>query len=996
MDLRINFSGKAAILLLAAMLLSSAGFGQRTITGTVTDADSGEPLIGANIIIQGTSSGTITDFDGAFALDVPEGENILVVSYTGYTTKTIELGASNVLDIVLSPGAMLEEIVVVGYGTTQSKDLTGSVISVNEDDFQQGNFSTPEQLVAGKIAGVRINSNGGAPGSGSRIRIRGGSSLNASNDPLIVIDGVPLDNTGISGSANALNLINPAEIENITVLKDASAAAIYGSRAANGVLLITTKKGKGGKKLSVNVSTNNTVSTVPNLVPTLTGDELRTIVNELPEATQKQKDLLGEENTNWQEEIYRNAFSSQNNLTLAGGIKALPYRLNMEYFHNEGILKRSQLDRYGASMNLSPAYLDNQLKFDINGKYARTENFFADQGAIGAAVSFDPTKPVYSENDTLYGGYWEWLANNGKPNVLAPRNPLGLLNQRDDESSVNRFIGNAKVDYLPQFISGFTATLNLGMDLSRSSGSVFVPAEAASNFNRGGVDNIYEQSKDNRLLEVYGNYRRDLPSLQSRFDVTAGYSYQNWITKSPAQADLNVAGDTIAPPGIPFETENTLISFYGRLNYNLKEKYLLTATLRQDGSSRFSPDTRWGLFPSVALAWRVSEEPFMRNSKWYLKLRAGYGVTGQQDIGNDYPYIANYGQGTPTAQYQFGDKFYTVLRPDGYDANIKWEETTSYNVGADIGFDNNKVFAAIDFYHKTTDDLLAIIPVPAGTNFTNQIFTNVGSLQNTGLELTLNYIALHNSDWMLEFSGNLSFNQNEITNLTKAADPNDPGILVGGIPGGIGNTVQIHTVGFPAFSYLVYQQLYEDGMPLEGEYQDFDGETGITPGREDLGLGDQYIFDGNPDATTFAGLSAFLSYKKWSMGFTLRGEFGQYLYNGVAAQRGFYRAIDPQSGTYLQNLTTAYYDSEFYNGNVTQFLSDYYLEKGDFVRMDNITLGYDFGEVAKNVRLRINAAVQNAFVLTNYSGIDPEVVGGIDSNIYPRPRMFSLNINLNL
>lgn len=994
MNIRISFLWKASIVLLTAMALSSSIFGQRTITGSVSDADTGEPLIGVNIRILGTSSGTITDFDGNYELSLPEGSNSLEFSYTGYTTETIVVAAGNVIDVRLKPGTLLDEIVVVGYGTTQSKDLTGSVISINEADFQKGNFSTPEQLVAGKIAGVKINSNSGAPGSGSRIRIRGGSSLNASNDPLIVIDGVPLDNTGISGSANALNLINPAEIESITVLKDASAAAIYGSRAANGVLLITTKKGKGSKKLSVAASSNNSISTIPQLVDVLTPDEYRELVNEL--GNQKQIDKLGEANTDWQSEIYRNAFGTQNNLTFSGGIQALPYRLNMEYFHNEGILKRSQLDRYGASLNLSPVMLANQIKFDINGKFSRTDNFFADQGAIGTAVSFNPTVPVYSDT-TLYGGYFEWLANNGKPNPLAPRNPLGLLYQREDESTVNRFIGNTKVDYLPGFLPGFTATLNLGMDLSRSAGTVFVPAEAASNFNRGGVDNEYEQQKNNRLLEVYGNYNKELPSISSRFDLTAGYSYQNWLTTSPAQPDLNVAGDTIAPPGIPFETENTLISFYGRLNYNLMEKYLVTFTLRQDGSSRFSPDTRWGLFPSVALAWRVSEEPFLKGSNVYLKLRAGYGVTGQQDIGNDYPYIPNYDNSTPTAQYQFGDKFYNVLRPDGYDANIKWEETTSINIGADLGFNNNKFFTAIDFYHKITDDLLAVIPVPAGTNFTNRILTNVGSLENTGVELTLNYIALNNRDWMLEFSGNVSYNQNKITQLTKANDPNDPGILVGGIPGGIGNTVQIHTVGYPAFSYLVYQQLYQDGNPVEDEYADLDGVEGIAPGRSDLDLGDQYIFDGNSEPNLFAGFSGLMSYKKWSLGFTLRGEFGQYLYNGVAAQRGFFRTIDPQSNSlYTNNLTSAYYDSRFFDGDVTQFLSDFYLEKGDFVRMDNISLGYDFGEIAKNVLLRVNASVQNAFVLTNYSGIDPEIVGSIDNNIYPRPRIFSLNISLNL
>lgn len=969
-------------------------YAQTTISGTVSDARTGETLIGANIIVEGTMVGTITDFDGNYTLEIPEGYTRVKFSFTGYTSQTVTIDGGGTIDVALSAGQALDEVVVVGYGTTQTKDLTGSVIAITEKDFLQGNISTPEQLVAGKIAGVKINSNGGAPGSGSRIRIRGGSSLNASNDPLIVIDGVPVDNTGIAGSANALNLINPNEIESMTVLKDASAAAIYGSRAANGVILITTKKGGASKDLSLSFSSNNAFSQNTRLVPTLTGDEFRELVT--ANGTQRQIDLLGDENTDWQDQIYRVGFSTQNNLTFTGGIENLPYRLNLEFFNDQGVLKRSEMSRYSANLNLSPTYLDGHIKVDANGKFSRTNNFFADQGAIGSAVVFDPTKPVFSETED-YGGYYEWVANNGNPNFLAPRNPVGLLEQREDESNVNRFIGNVKVDYQTHFLPDLTLTMNAGTDIARSSGFVFVPETAASAFDRQGIDNVYEQSKDNRLFEFYGNYKKELPSLDSRFDVTGGYSYQNWITKSPAQPDLNAVGDTIRPPGVPFETENTLISFYGRLNYNLKERYLITATLRNDGSSRFSPDTRWGLFPSVALAWRVSEESFMVNSGVYMKVRAGWGVTGQQDIGNDYPYIPNYQVSTPTAQYQFGNQFFGFLRPDGYDANIKWEETFSYNVGLDLGFMNNKLNATVDFYHKVTDDLLAVIPVPAGSNFTNQILTNVGSLTNTGLEVTLNYIAIDKEDLRLDIGANTTYNVNQITGLTKTDDPNDPGILVGGIPGGIGNTVQLHTVGSPAFSYLVYEQLYDDqGNPIEDEYADLNGDGEITPGRADLGLGDQYVFQGNPEPLLFAGLYANLSYKDWSFAFSVRGEFGAYVYNGVAAQRGFYQGVDG-TRNYLNNLTEAYYETEFFDGDITQFLSDIYLERADFIRMDNLSVGYNFGNVFdSNMRVRVNAVVQNAFVITGYSGIDPEVVGGIDNNIYPRPRIYSIALNITL
>ena len=977
-------------------IISSGAQAQINLTGSISDAKNGEALIGAYVVYQGTIIGTSTNVNGQFDLDVPSDTGSLVFSFIGYTAQTVSIGSTRNFSIALVPGNQLDEVIVVGYGTAHIKDLTGSVTSVSAKDFTIGNIGSPEQLVAGKISGVNITSNSGAPGSGSRIRIRGGSSLNASNDPLIVIDGVPVDNNGIAGSANALNMMNSAEIENITVLKDASAAAIYGSRAANGVILISTKKGVAGNKLQINYSNVTSVSQNTRFVDVLTANEFRTLVKDT--GSNNQISLLDTLNsTNWQSQIYRTGISSQNNLTFAGGIKGLPYRLNMEYFKNQGVLKRSQLNRYGLNLNLSPSLLHDQIQIDASAKMTHTQNFFADQGAIGAAVTFDPTKPVYSDSAHLYGGYYEWvMAGSGKPNVLAPKNPVGLIMQKDDVSQINRFIGSSKFDYKIPFLDGLHAILNLGMDYSSSNGYVKIPETAASSFYRHGVDNVYSQIKSNRLLEFYGNYKKDLSGIDSKLDLTGGYSYQNWLTKSPAQADINALGDTITPPGIPFETENTLISFYGRVNYSLKGKYLITATLRDDGSSRFSPSTRWGLFPSVAAAWYVSDEPFMKNTHMYLKLRAGYGVTGQQDIGNDYPYIPNYSPGTETAQYQFGDKFYTVLRPDGYDSEIKWEQTASTNIGLDLGFMNNRVSATLDFYRKLTSDLLAIVPVPAGTNFTNRIFTNVGNLQNTGVEMTLSAVIINNNDTRLEIGANASLNNNMITRLTKTQNPDDPGILIGGIPGGIGNTVQIHAVGFPAYSYLVYKQLYdENGMPIEGAYEDLNGDSTITPGRSDLGLGDQYIFNGSPEPKVFAGLFGNLNYKQWSFGLSMRSEFGAYRYNAVAAQRGYFKAIEG-SKKYLNNLTNDYYKSQFYKGNITQFLSDYYLEKANFLRLDYFSMGYNFPSIANRFSLKVSAVVQNAFVFSNYSGIDPEVVGGIDNTIYPRPRIYSLNVNITL
>ncbi|MBC8048383.1 MAG: SusC/RagA family TonB-linked outer membrane protein, partial [Fimbriimonadaceae bacterium] len=799
------------LLFVSVCSISFATAQSASISGSVKDVN-GEPLIGATIQLLGSNTGTVADIDGNYNLsDIAPGEYTMLCSFIGYLKleEAITLAANQNLtkDIVLQDDALLlETTVVVGYGTTQVKDLTGSVTSISTKDFSQGNITTPEQLVTGKIAGVQITSNSGAPGSGSRIRIRGGTSLNASNDPLIVIDGVPVDNNGISGAANALNLVNPDDIENITVLKDASAAAIYGSRAANGVIIITTKKGIADNKLHINFSTNNSIAQTTNFVDVLTADELREVINANGTALQQGK--LGDANTNWQEEIYRTGISSDNDLTFSGGLKSLPYRLNLEFMNEQGILDRSQLGRMGASLNISPTLMNGNLKIDGNAKYYHTDNFFADQGAIGTAVTFDPTQPVNSESEA-YGGYFEWIDGSGNLVNLAPKNPVGLLYQKDDESDVNRFLGNLKLDYKFHFLPDLHGVLNLGTDITRSEGNVFIPETAASSFGQQGVRTHYEQDKDNKLLEAYFNYIKELKSISSKIDLTAGYSYQNWLTKKPAFASLNALFDTITPAGIDFETENTLLSFYGRLNYNLKEKYLLTATLREDGSSRFSPDTRWGLFPSVALAWRISEESFLQNSGVYLKLRLGYGVTGQQDLSygdvyNDYPYIANYDSSTSTAQYEFGGEYYYLLRPDGYDPNIKWEETSSYNAGLDFGFANDRISGSIDIYKKVTDDLLATIPIPAGTNFTNQILTNVGSMENTGVEANLNIVVYDTKDVGVLLGINGTANKNEITNLTKVQDTTSAGILTGGIDGGIGNNIQIQSVGYATNTFFAY------------------------------------------------------------------------------------------------------------------------------------------------------------------------------------------------
>jgi len=975
------FMNAKTLLVCAGILLMGAttAWAQRKVSGTVTDAATGEALIGANILVVGTTEGTVTDFDGKYTLEVPAGSVRLQFSYTGYTSLEIGLGESNVLDVQLSAGELLEEIIVVGYGTTKKADLTGAVAAISSRDFIKGNIATPEQLVNGKVAGVQITTNGGAPGSGSRIRIRGGSSLNASNDPLIVIDGVPVDNAGISGSANPLSLINPNDIESFNILKDASATAIYGSRASNGVILITTKKGSRSGKLNVNFSTLLSNSVKTDIVDVLSADAFRDVINRV--GTTQQKALLGKATTNWQEQIYRNAVSSDNNLSLTGAVAGIPFRASGNYLSQQGILLRSQMDRFSGSLGLSPVLFDDKLKIDVNLKQSSVNNFFANEGAIGSAVTFDPTQPV---NGSEYDGYFEWLdPATGKPNTLAPRNPLALLNTLDNESTVNRFIGNVQLDYRFHFLPDLRANLNIGMDKSSSNGTTVIPETAAQAFTRSGQDAAYTQDKQNQLLEFYLNYAKELSAIRSRIELMGGYSWQDFINEG-TYLDKNFKGDVFADTR--YKTQNTLVSFFGRANYALMDRYLLTFTLRRDGSSRFSPDNRWGLFPSAAFAWKISEEGFLKDNGVLsnLKLRLGYGVTGQQDIGSDYPYLARFTPGEPTAQYQFGSAFVSTLRPEGYDANIKWEETETYNAGIDFGFLDGRIDGSIDYYFKKTKDLLATIPVPAGSNLTNFILTNVGNIQNSGVEFSINANVLNGKRFNWNVGFNATFNKNEITNLSKVNDPNAQGILVGGIAGGVGNTIQVHSVGYPTNAFYVLRQVYRsDGTPVEGLYVDENGDGRFT-------LDDRYRYK-SPDPRVFLGFSTQLSYDKFSLSMVLRSNLGNYMYNNFNSERGAYRNLTLNN--ILRNATPDLLASNFSNN---QYFSDYYIENASFLRLDNVTLGYNAGNILRDMaNLQVSLIAQNLLTVTQYSGLDPEIAGGIDNNFYPRPRTISLGLNFN-
>jgi iron complex outermembrane receptor protein len=956
---------------------------QVRVTGTVTDAADGSSIPGVNIVEKGTTNGTISDLDGNYAITV--GSNAtLVFSFVGYVTQEIPVGGQGIIDIRLETDVMaLEEVVSIGYGTTRKKDATGSVATVTSDDFNQGAISTPLELVQGKVAGVQITSAGGAPGEGVAIRIRGGSSLSASNVPLFVIDGVPVDNDGIAGMRSPLSSIHPSDIETFTVLKDASATAIYGNRASNGVVIITTKKGKVGRPLTINYNGNVSISSPTKMVDNFSSEEFRNLILDRNEGDASITDLLGEANTNWQDEIYKTAVSTDHNLSLTGSVSILPYRFSVGYSNQNGILKGDNFSRFTGALSLNPSLLDDHLSVDLNVKGVYAKNVFANRGAIGAAVVMDPTQPVYDE-DSPYGGFFTWTNPDGTPLFVATTNPVAQLELRDDRATVNRIIGNVQFDYKLHFLPDLTAKLNLGLDRSSSDGTVDVPEYASWAFNDGGEKTVYDQKKSNELLDLYFDYAKDLGSINSRIQAMVGYSWQHFYREG-SNLRTNVAGDRTFDES-DYKTESYLISFFGRFNYVFMERYLLTFTLRQDGSSRFSPDNRWGLFPSVALAWDIGDEGFMDPDLFSnLKLRLGWGVTGQQNItDNDYPYLPRYTRSEGTAQYQYGNSYIRTFRPEGYDANLKWEETTTYNIGLDYGFLNNRITGDLDFYIRKTDDLINTIPVPAGTNLTNQILTNVGDLENRGFEFSINAKAISKPDLVWDIGFNLTRNKSEIKKLRKIDDPTYPGVQVGGISGAVGNTIQIHSVGYPAYSFYVLEQVYNTytGGPIEGLYvdQNLDGQINDA---------DRIRYK-SPAPDVFMGFSTMIRYRNFDFGFSGRISIGNYVFNNNFSANASYQYI-AQSG-YLANTNRNVLDSGFEN---VQYFSDYYLENGSFLRMDNMTMGYNFESLAgSKARLRLYATGQNLFIITKYRGLDPEVFNGIDNNIYPRPRIFMLGVSL--
>ena len=957
----------------------------RTIKGEVTDAQNGEALIGATVMVEGEKGGTVTDFDGNFSLQVSSSAKKIKVSYIGYIDKVLSI-SDNMKVKLESDSKALADVVVIGYGTARKSDLTGSVATVKSKDFNKGLVSSPEQLINGKVSGVQIMSNSGSASAGSTIRVRGGASLNASNDPLIVLDGVPLEQGGISGnSSNFLSMINPSDIESMTVLKDASSTAIYGSRASNGVIIITTKKGQQGA-VKVNFNTTNSMQTRAQMVDMLSRDEFVNVINQF--GTDNQKSLLGTANTDWNDEVYRTAFGTDNNLSVSGSIdKWLPFRVSVGYYNQSGLVRKDNVERWTGNVVLTPSFFQDHLKLTINAKGTLNNNSFNNGGAVWAAATFNPTIPVYSGNDK-YGGYNEALDADGYPVNAGVRNPRGLVDLYDSKSKVSRFIGSMDVDYKVHFLPDLKLHATVGADYAKGDGTIHVPVYAAQSYNKdeslGGSDYKYgPQKNENRLLTLYANYAKYFEDIKSNVDLTAGYDYQYWKSTTPLYYTKSAAGTNLSTVKAS-DYRHVMLSYYGRINYSFDGKYLLTATVRRDASSRFSKDTRWGTFPSVALGWTLTEEPWLKNQKVLsnLKLRASYGVTGQQEGIGNYNYLPVYTYSVTGAEAFINGQYINTYRPEAYVSDLKWETTTSWNFGLDFGFLDGRIGGAIDFYTRKTKDLLASVPTAAGTNFSKTILTNVGNVDSKGIEVSLNATPIQTKDWEWNLSYNFTWQNMKVKNLSLTKGGSQTNVKVG--PSIDAYQFQVLSEGYEPYMFYVYHQLYDSktGKPIEGAYADLNNDGEINDA-------DLYRYH-SPAPKYIMGLSTSLRYKQLTLGMSFRANIDNYVYNGMGMSTGAFETVS-YNNSQLNNLNTSFLKTGF---KTRQYLSDYYVENASFLKLDNLSLSYNVGKINKWASLTVSAMVQNVFTVTGYSGTDPEVPNGMDNSFYPRPRTYSVSLGL--
>lgn len=966
--------------LLFVILLLCVAFGyaqQITVKGTVKDG-SGQPLMGASVLVKGTSHGTAADFDGNFELKVDKGVT-LVVSSVGYKSREVAAKAGTMNIVLQEDTQQLEDVVVIGYGAIKKKDLTGSVNLVTDKDFNKAPAVNADQLIQGKIAGVQMTSASGAPGEGQTIRIRGNGSLSLTSNPLIVIDGVPMNDGGVGGSRSIFNSINPEDIESMTVLKDASSTAIFGSRAANGVIMITTKKGKANQDLKISFNTSIALQDVNDYVDVMNANQFRQTVKGLNNPAAEA--LLGNADTNWQKEIYQTAPMSNSTLVLSGAYKTLPYRVSVGHSYADGILRTDNFKRTNAKISLNPTFFDKSLKLELNANGTYMQNRFANKDAIGAAVEYDPTQSVFG-GLAKYGGYHAWVnPNNGSRYDLAPNNPMAMLKFLDDSSKVYRFIGNAKVDYTFPFFKDITASVNVGIDYSKGEGDKITDRRMpTSTPDFDGAKTTYTNKATNKLFDAYINYMKDIKETHN-IGLMIGHSYQSFEfdDNSTDYSYFTNPGDNKEVPNIN-KSRNVLMSFFGRANYSYKNRYLLTATLRADASSKLNPDDRWGYFPSVALAWNVSNENFLKDNKTLneLKLRFGYGEVGNVNGLGDYLFLTNYTRSQDGASYQLGDSFYQTYRPGVTNKNLRWEVGNTLNAGIDFGFLDNLITGTLDVYRKQTKDLIAETTIDPFTNFKNRVNANVGDMENKGIELGLTVTPIRNIEKNIRwsFNYNIAYNENKITRM-----PDDQ--PTGGISGGTGNRVQLHREGETPYSFFVYQQVYDaQGNPVENAFVDRNGNGKIDEG-------DRYLYK-SPFAPVTMGFGTDLNYKNWDLNITTRANIGNYVYNNTQSRLDQFGEITANSG-FLRNIKA---NSNFQRHNDQSWLSDYYLENASFFKLDNITLGYTFPHTDK-MYIRLYGTVQNVLTITKYSGLDPEVYGGIDNNFYPRPQTYLLGLNVN-
>ncbi|RMA58831.1 SusC/RagA family TonB-linked outer membrane protein [Ulvibacter antarcticus] len=950
---------------------------QSSVSGTVSDQVTEIPIPGVNVIIKGTTNGTTTNFDGNYTLDNVENDDVIVFSYVGFTTFEVKHTGNSTLNVSLEEdAAILGEVLLIGYGATTKQDATGAVEKVSSEEFNSGSIVSPEQLLSGKSAGVSVTSGGGGPGGDSEIRIRGGSSLAGNNSPLIVLDGIPLDQRKLQGVRNALNAINPNEIEEFVILKDASATAIYGSRASNGVIIITTKKAKKSSPFVIDYGFQFSADQITDKVDVFDADGFRNLVV----ANDGDVSRLGSSNTDWQDTIYRTANGAIHDLTFSQGFENFTYRANINSTHKQGVLVKDLYRRTALNLNLTGNLLDNHLKMTLTTKGSFDDNLYADTGAIGNAITFDPTQSVRVNNSPgyPYEGYFEFVnGTTGDLESLAPRNPFAQIQQNDNKARTKRNITNLNLDYKFHFLPELKFIANAGYDYSELDGKQFITGKSATQ-EEGDYANLYSGLNRNINLDLILNYKNRIEAINTGFDLTGGHGYQEYYILSDV---LQSRGGNVVTDKTDIN-RNSLESYFGRASFDIDDKYLISASYRRDGSSRFGPDNRWGSFPGASVGWKISNESFLKDSKSIsnLKIRGGYGITGNNEINQNYGYLGVYTPGQSTASVELGGVFVNTLRPEEFDENLKWEETTQYNAGIDIGLFDDFMTINFDGYYRETKDLLARIPVAAGSNLSDVLTTNIGESRSRGLELGigLNLARKENFNWNVNLNGTLQ--ELEITKLNLSGDP-DFFIPQGDISGGVGNKIQLYRPGYDPSTFFVFRQVYDtQGNPIEGAFVDVNGDNQIT--EEDR----QAYKKGSADA--YYGFTSTLNYKNFEFNFTLRGSVGNYVYNNAASSTGYYASMFDTLGDYYVNGSTDVLNSNF---SEAQLFSDYYIQRADFLKLDNASIGYTIP--MEKMILRVTATGTNLFTLTEYDGLDPEIFNGIDRNFYPRPRGFVLGLN---